>query len=99
MRSLIFSANIAAESENEEIGKFSILTMLTTASIFAIVVFLLIPLYIGDLIGIYLYSYESMSNPWANSQPLVIPSNITVIQGSHWALPIYFQNPSNACRL
>ncbi len=51
MRSLIFSANIAAESENEEIGKFSILTMLTTASIFAIVVFLLIPLYLGDLIG------------------------------------------------
>lgn len=54
---------------------------------------------LGDLIGIYLYSYEPMSNPWVKSQPLVIPSNITIIEGTHWSLPIYFQNPSNACGL
>ena len=53
----------------------------------------------GDLIGIYLYSYEPMSNPWVKSEPLIIPNGITIIQDAHWALPLYLQNPSNACGL
>ena len=53
----------------------------------------------GDLIGIYLYSYEPMSNPWVKSEPLIIPDGITIIQDAHWALLLYLQNPSNACGL
>ena len=61
MRSLLFSANVAAESENEEIGKLSIISMLTTATIFAVIVFLLIPLFLGDLVGNY-FSSDLLAN-------------------------------------
>ena len=54
---------------------------------------------LGDLIGIYLYSHEPMSNPWVKSEPLVIPNNVTIIKDTHWALPLYLQNPANACGL
>ena len=54
---------------------------------------------LGDLIGIYLYSYEPMLKPWIKSETLIIPNNITVIAGEHWALPLYLQNSSNACDL
>ena len=61
MRALLFSANVAAESENEEIGKLSIISMLTTATIFAVIVFLLIPLFLGDLVGNY-FSSDILAN-------------------------------------
>jgi len=61
MRALLFSANVAAESEKEEIGKLSIISMLTTATIFAVIVFLLIPLFLGDLVGNY-FSSDILAN-------------------------------------
>ena len=50
-----------------------------------------------ELIGVYLYSYDPMANPWTKSQPLVIPQNITLVPNEHWSIPLYFQNPSTAC--
>ena len=52
---------------------------------------------IDELIGVYLYSYDPMTNPWTKSQPLVIPQNITLVPNEHWSIPLYFQNPSTAC--
>ena len=52
-----------------------------------------------ELIGVYLYSYDPMSNPWTKSDSLVIPTNLTLIDGDHWSVSLYFQNPSKACEL
>ena len=51
MRALLFSANVAAESEDTPIGKLSIISMLATSTLFALIVFLIIPLFLGDQIG------------------------------------------------
>jgi len=52
-----------------------------------------------ELIGVYLYSYNPMANPWTKSNSLVIPQDITLINGEHWSVLLYFQNPSKACGL
>ena len=52
---------------------------------------------IDELIGVYLYSYDPMKNPWTKSQPLVIPQDITLVPNEHWAIQMCFQNPSKAC--
>ena len=53
----------------------------------------------SELIGVYLYSYNPMANPWTKSDSLVIPQDITLINGEHWSVLLYFQNPSKACGL
>ena len=52
-----------------------------------------------ELIGVYLYSYNPMANPWTKSNSLVIPPNLTLVNGEHCSVSLYFQNPTKACEL
>ena len=45
MRSLAYSANVAAEAEEEELGKFTLGVMITISFLFSIVLFFLTPVF------------------------------------------------------
>ena len=50
MRSLAYSANVAAEAEDEELGKISLGIMIFISLIFSIVLFFLTPVFLSNLL-------------------------------------------------
>ena len=50
MRSLAYSANVAAEAENEELGKVSLGIMISISLVFSIILFFLTPVFLSNLL-------------------------------------------------
>ena len=57
MRSLAFSANVAAEAEDEELGKISLAIMITISLVFSIILFFLTPVFLSNLLQSTLKSH------------------------------------------
>ena len=57
MRSLAFSANVAAEAEDEELGKISLAIMITISLVFSIMLFFLTPVFLSNLLQSTLKSH------------------------------------------
>ena len=57
MRSLAYSANVAAEAEEEELGKFTLGVMITISLLFSIVLFFLTPVFISNWLESFIKSH------------------------------------------
>ena len=62
MRSLIYSANVAAEAEGEEIGGAAVAGILTLSVVFAIGLFFLLPVVSSELLGSLFGGSDIVSN-------------------------------------
>ena len=50
-----------------------------------------------ELLGMYLFSTtEIVDAPWARMNELVVAGS-PVIDGEHWAMLVYFKDPTRAC--